>query len=86
MDVVYSDPKDSKLYQTPGTDPPRPLQVTSAAPPPQPSNDVLCKMYVTGRESQYCRPYVTMRSFQPPGKIFNLKKKIRENQKIQIFT
>lgn len=59
VDVVYSDPKDSKLYQTPGTDP---------RPPAIPvSNDVLCKMYVTGRESQYCRPYVTMRSYQPTG-------------------
>jgi hypothetical protein len=52
VDVVYSDPKDSKLYQMPGADPHQ--------------EEVLYKVhYVTGvRESQYCRPYITMRS--PP--------------------
>ena len=50
LDVVYSDPKDSKLYQVPGADP-RPE-----------AEDVLYKVYVSGREAQYCRPYVAMRS------------------------
>ena len=52
LDVVYSDPKDSKLYQVPG-----------AEPKPE-SEDVLYKVYVSGREAQYCRPYNTMK--HPP--------------------
>ena len=54
MDVVYSDPKDSKLYQVPG-----------AEPRPE-TEDVLYKVYVSsGREAQYCRPYITMKP--PPS-------------------
>ena len=52
LDVVYSDPKDSKLYQVPG-----------AEPRPE-SEDMLYKVYVSGREAQYCRPYITMK--HPP--------------------
>ena len=57
VDVVYSDPKDSKLYQMPGGDPVRPRQASEK------EDDVLYKVYVSGGrgESQYCRPYVTMR-------------------------
>ena len=61
MDVVYSDPKDSKLYQVPGAD-----------PRPETEADVLYKVYVSsGREAQYCRPYITMKHPPPtqtPGR------------------
>ena len=53
LDVVYSDPKDSKLYQVPGGDPkPVLTQVELESP---------YKVYVSsGREAQYCRPYMTV--------------------------
>ena len=58
MDVVYSDPKDSKLYQVPGGD-------------PKQKEDVLYKVYAVsgnglgGREGQYCRPYMSMFKVPP---------------------
>ena len=55
--MVYSDPKDSKLYQLPGGDPVRPRHVAEK------EDEVLYKVYVSGSrggEAQYCRPYVTM--------------------------
>jgi len=50
LDVVYSDPKDSKLYQVPG-----------AEPRPE-TEDVIYKVYASpSQEKMYCRPYITMK-------------------------
>lgn len=42
LDVVYADPKDSKLYKTPGIDP---------------QDEIIYKLYVGG-EAKYCRPFI----------------------------
>ena len=62
LDVVYSDPKDSKLYQIPGAggaEASKPIASQDLAEINQPY-----KVYMSPiREDQYCRPYVTMRPF-----------------------
>ena len=59
LDVVYSDPKDSKLYQIPGAEAAKPIAAQDLAEINQPY-----KVYMSPiREDQYCRPYVTMRPF-----------------------
>ena len=62
LDVVYSDPKDSKLYQIPGAEA-KPNPATVTAQDLAETNGPY-KVYMSPiREDQYCRPYVTMRPF-----------------------
>ena len=58
LDVVYSDPKDSKLYQIPGA------EAKPASEDAQPYKVYMSEASAAPREDQYCRPYVTMR---PPS-------------------